>query len=94
MRKCNLHLQYYKIDLSYSIKLQEINLNICQEYKTELDLARNPNKTECEARRSKRTESHALGALKFASEVRDENVPIRSGTIFNFTSTLRNKLFA
>ena len=27
LRKCNSHLQYYKIDLSFSIELQEINLN-------------------------------------------------------------------
>ena len=25
LRKCNSHLQYYKTDLSFSIKLQEIN---------------------------------------------------------------------
>ena len=35
LRKCNSHLQYYKIDLSFSIKLQEINLYVCEEYKTE-----------------------------------------------------------
>ena len=29
------HLQYYKIDLSFSTKLQEINSNVCEEYKTE-----------------------------------------------------------
>ena len=33
--KYNSHLQYYKIDLSFSIKLQEINLYLCEEYKTE-----------------------------------------------------------
>ena len=32
---CNSHLQYYKIYLNFSIKLQEINLNACEEYKTE-----------------------------------------------------------
>ena len=32
LRKCNSHSQYYKIDLSFSIKLQEINLNVCEEY--------------------------------------------------------------
>ena len=32
-RKCNLH--NYKIDLSFRIKLQEINLNVCEEYKTQ-----------------------------------------------------------
>ena len=30
-RKCNSHLQYYKLDLSFSVKLQEINLNVCDE---------------------------------------------------------------
>ena len=34
-RKCNSHLKYYKIDLSFSIKLQEINLYTCEEYKIE-----------------------------------------------------------
>ena len=28
LKKCNSHLQYYKIDLSFSIKLQEINLYV------------------------------------------------------------------
>ena len=32
MRKCTSHLQYYKIDSNFSIKLQEINLNVCEEY--------------------------------------------------------------
>ena len=35
LKKCNSHLQYYKIDLNFSIKLQKINLNVCEEYKTE-----------------------------------------------------------
>ena len=35
IRKCNSHLQYYEIDLSFSIKLLEINLYVCEEYKTE-----------------------------------------------------------
>ena len=34
MRKSNSHLQYYKIDMSFSIKSQEINLYVCEEYKT------------------------------------------------------------
>ena len=38
LRKCNSLLQYYKIDLSFSIKLQEINLNVCEEYKTEREV--------------------------------------------------------
>ena len=45
----NLHLQYYKSDLSFSIKLQEkINLYVCEEYKTERE-ARDPDRTEREA---------------------------------------------
>ena len=43
LRKCNSHLQYYKIDLSFRIKLQEINLYVCEEYKTERE-ARRPNR--------------------------------------------------
>ena len=38
--KCNLHPQYYKIDLSFSIKLEEIKLNVCDEYKTEREVRR------------------------------------------------------
>ena len=49
--KCNSHLQYYKINLSFSIKLQEINLYLCEKYKSQRE-ARDPNRTECEARRS------------------------------------------
>ena len=30
-----IHLQYYKIVLKFSIKLQEINLNVCKEHQTE-----------------------------------------------------------
>ena len=52
LRKCNSHLQYYKIDLRFSIKLQEkINLYVCKDYKTERE-ARDSNRTEHEARRS------------------------------------------
>ena len=36
-RKCNSHLQYYKINLIINIKLQEINFNVCEEYKIESD---------------------------------------------------------
>ena len=39
-KKCNSHLQYYNIDLNFSIKLQEINLNVCEEYKTEREARR------------------------------------------------------
>ena len=41
LRKCNLHLQYYKIDPSFNIKLQKINLNLCKEYKTEREARSN-----------------------------------------------------
>ena len=43
LKKCDSHLQYYKIDLSYSIKLQEINLNVCEEYKTKREAGRYVN---------------------------------------------------
>ena len=43
MRKCNSHLQYYKIDLSFSIKLRMINLNESEDYKTER-IARRSNR--------------------------------------------------
>ena len=32
LRKCNSHLQYYKIDFSYIVKLQNTTLNVCKEY--------------------------------------------------------------
>ena len=35
LRICDSYLQYYKIDLCFSIKLQKINLYVCEEYKTE-----------------------------------------------------------
>ena len=38
LRKCNSHLQYYKIDLNFSIKLHEINLYVCEEYKTKREI--------------------------------------------------------
>ena len=34
-----------QIDLSFIIKLQEININVCEEYETERE-ARGPNRTE------------------------------------------------
>ena len=48
-RNYNLHLQYYKIDLSFSIQFQEINLYVCEEYKTERE-AWDSNRTERKAR--------------------------------------------
>ena len=53
LRKCNSHLQYYKIDLSFSIKSQEINLYIFEKYK---------NKRE--AQRSNNSESNARTAMR------------------------------
>ena len=53
MRKCNVHLQYYKIDLSFSIKLQQINLYVCEEYKTKREAQRS-NISERKARRTNR----------------------------------------
>ena len=45
LRKFHSDLQYYKIDLGFSIKLQEINLNVCEEYKTKRE-AQDPNKLD------------------------------------------------
>ena len=52
-------LKYYKIDLSFSIKPQEINSNVCKEYKTE---------RQAQTERSGMPELRAPGALKFASK--------------------------
>ena len=35
LRKFNSHSQYYEIDLSFSLKLKEINLNVYEEHKNE-----------------------------------------------------------
>ena len=86
LRKCNWHLQYYEIDLSFSIKLQEIKLNVCEEYKTERE-ARGSNNGAWSATfkyfeaQCAIIESCTLGALKFTSEACNKNVP-RSGQIF------------
>ena len=64
LRTFNSNLQYYKIDLSFCIILQEINLNVCEEHKTERE-AWGPNRSERKA--------FALGALKFSREARDES---------------------
>ena len=40
LRKCSSHRQYYNIDLSFRIKLQEINLYVCEEYKAEREARR------------------------------------------------------
>ena len=32
LSKCNSHLQYYKINMSFSIKFQKIKLYVCEEY--------------------------------------------------------------
>ena len=49
LRKCISHLQYNKIDLSFSIKLQEKNLHVNEEYKSKCK-ARDPNRMKREAR--------------------------------------------
>ena len=53
LRKCNSHLQYYKIDKNFSIKLQEINLRVCEEYKT---------------RRPKRAKTYELRTMKMCPQ--------------------------
>ena len=68
LRKCNSHLQYYNIDLSFSIKLQEINLHVCEEYKTER-----------EAQRSNR----APKARSNSRAARGEDVLAKRGDFFN-----------
>ena len=74
-----LHLDYflqnYKIDLSFSIKLQEINLNVCEEYKTECK-ARDPNRTERKARRLNCL-PQARSNLRAKRAARNENVPAK-----------------
>ena len=35
LTKCNSQLQYYEIDLSFTLKVQEINSYVCEEYKIE-----------------------------------------------------------
>ena len=77
LRKCNSHPQFYKIDLSFSIKLQEINLYVCEEHKTERE-ARDPNRMEREERRSnisgrKARRSNCEPQTR-SSEAWDENV--------------------
>ena len=67
-RKCILYLQYYKIDLTFRIKLQEINSNVCEEYKSERE-ARGPNRTVHEARRSNRAPISALKLVSYAQSV-------------------------
>ena len=66
--KCNSHSQYYKIDLCFSIKLQEINLYVCEEYKTDREV-RDANRTEHKARYenvpAKRADSYAWKELSF-----------------------------
>ena len=44
--------------MSFSIKLQEINLYVCEEYKTERE-ARGPNRTELDDRISRHRRAHS-----------------------------------
>ena len=48
LRKCNSHLQYYEIDFNLSMKLQEINLYVCEEYKIEHEARRSNRAPTCE----------------------------------------------
>ena len=59
--------------MSFSIKLQKLNLNVCKKYYTERK-AQGPNRTERDVQlfRSATIESRDLGALKFPSIARDE----------------------
>ena len=86
LRKCNSHLQYHKNDSSSRIKLQEINLHVCKEYKSERE-ARDPNRTGRGARRSNISEHEAQRsnrAPKIALEACDENVPEKRADFFNY----------
>ena len=71
LKKCNSHLQYYKIDLSFSIKLQKINdmyaKNIRPSAKRDDRITR--------PRRAKTCERSVLRVMKMNS---------RSGQIFYF----------
>ena len=60
---------FYKIDLSFSIKLQEINLYKCEEYKTECEAQRS-NISERKVRRLNRA-PQARSNLRIAH---DENI--------------------
>ena len=55
----------YKNDLSFSIKLQEINLNVCEEYETERE-ARDLNRTKRDDRlaRPRRAQNCELSELR------------------------------
>ena len=48
LKKCKSHLQYYIIDSSSNIKLQEINLNMPKEYNTKREAQKD---CPCEAGR-------------------------------------------
>ena len=61
LRKCNSHIQYYKIYFSSSIKLQKINLNVCKEY------IRPSARSKEKKARSATIKSRDLDALKFSS---------------------------
>ena len=65
LRKFNSRPQYNQIDLSFSINLQELNLNVCEEYKTKCDV---------QIFRSVAFKTRNPGALKFTSKACDENV--------------------
>ena len=68
LSKCNSHLQYYKIDFSFSIKLKDINSNVCEKYKIERK-AQALNRTE-------RDDRIPLSYLRPMRGVLDENLPV------------------
>ena len=45
--KYNSHLQYNKNNLIFSINLQKINLNLCEEYKTQREAQRSHHALKC-----------------------------------------------
>ena len=66
--------------MSFSIKLQEINLYACKAYKTECE-AQDPNRTERKARRSNISERKARRPN--ISE-HDEDVPTKRADSFYY----------
>ena len=64
--------------MSFSIKLQERNLNVCEEYKTKHEVQK-----ERSAKCENQIKSRVLGAL-FASEECDEDVPVKRVGSFMF----------
>ena len=85
LKACNSHLEYYKIDLNISIKLQEIKLNVCEKFKTKCEAWRS-NISECETRQFYRA-SWARSNLLAAH---DKYVPTKRAGFF-YLGTRRKK---